>query len=110
MAVLEKNVGALPVTIGEHYDFALVTAAEWRALARGCALDEEQIIGMLTDMARALPDAVAAAHGQARADGLSELVLGPLAQRLIVHASQRLASLTAPGSRASGPVRRRARH
>ena len=54
------------------------------------------IIGMLTNMARALPDAVAAAHAQARADGLSELVLGPLAERLIAHASERLASLTAP--------------
>ena len=93
--------------IGEHYDFALVTQADWRALARSCALDEEQVIGMLTDVARALPDAVAAAHAQARADGLSESVLGPLAQRLIAHASERLLGLTAP--RSSGHVRRRAR-
>lgn len=93
--------------IGEHYDFARVTAADWRALARSCALDEERTIGMLTDMARALPDVVSAAHAQARTDGLSEQVLGPLAQRLIVHARQRLASLTA--SRSRGPVRRRTR-
>jgi serine/threonine-protein kinase HipA len=96
--------------IGEHYDFARVTPADWRALAQSCALDEESIIGMLTNMARALPDAAAAAHAQALADGLSELVLGPLVQRLIAHASERLASLTAPRSTASGPVRRRARH
>jgi serine/threonine-protein kinase HipA len=87
----------LAMKIGDHYDFALVTPADWRALARSSALDEEQILGMLTDMARALPDAVVAAHAQARAEGLSELVLGPLAQRLIAHASERLAS--------SGPVR-----
>lgn len=93
--------------IGDRYDFALVTPADWRALARSCALDEERIIGMLTDMARALPDVISAAHAQARTDGLSERILGPLAQRLIVHAGERLASVTA--ARASGPVRRRAR-
>jgi hypothetical protein len=82
--------------IGDHYDFARVTPADWRTLASSCALDEDQIIGMLTDMARALPDVVsaAAAHAQARTDGLSEQVLGPLAQRLIVHAGERVASIT----------------
>jgi serine/threonine-protein kinase HipA len=93
--------------IGDHYDFALVTLSDWRTLARSCALDEEQIIGMLTDMARALPDVISAAHAQARTDGLSERVLGPLAQRLIAHGSERLALITA--ARSSGPVRRRAR-
>jgi serine/threonine-protein kinase HipA len=93
--------------IGDHYDFALVALADWRTLARCCALDEEQIIGMLTDMARALPDVVSAAHAQARTDGLSEGILGPLAQRLIGHAGERLASIT--GTRSGGPVRSRAR-
>ncbi|MGH8291620.1 MAG: type II toxin-antitoxin system HipA family toxin [Steroidobacteraceae bacterium] len=93
--------------IGDHYEFALVTPADWRTLARSCALDEEQIIGMLTDMARALPDVVSAAHAQARTDGLSERVLGPLAQRLIAHAGARLATITA--TRSSGTVRRRGR-
>ncbi len=93
--------------IGDHYDFALVTAADWRTLARSCALDEDRIIGMLTDMARALPDVVSAAHAQARTDGLTERVLGPLAQLLIAHARERLASITATRSR--GPLRRRAR-
>jgi serine/threonine-protein kinase HipA len=93
--------------IGDHYDFVLVTAADWRALARSCAVDEERIVGMLNDMARALPDVVSAAHAQARIDGLSDQVLGPLAQRLIAHAAERLASLTA--NRSSGSVRRRAR-
>ena len=93
--------------IGDHYDFALVTPADWHAVARSCAVDEERVIGMLTDMARALPDVVSAAHAQARIDGLSERILGPLAQRLIAHASERLASITA--TRRSDPVRRRAR-
>lgn len=91
--------------IGDHYDFALVTPADWRALARSCALDEERIIGMLTDMARALPDVVSAAHAQARRDGLSEQALGPLAHRLITHAGERLASITA--TRSSARVRRK---
>jgi serine/threonine-protein kinase HipA len=97
----------LAMKIGDHYDFARVTPADWRALARSCAFDEEQIIGTLIDMARTLPDAVSAAHAQSRADGLSERVLGPLAQRLITHAGERLASLTA--ARSSGAVRRRVR-
>lgn len=97
----------LAMKIGDHYDFTLVTPADWRALARSCAFGEERIIGMLTDMARALPDVVSAAHTQARTDGLSEQVLGPLAKRLIAHASARLASITA--SRSGGSVRRRGR-
>jgi serine/threonine-protein kinase HipA len=97
----------LAMKIGDHYDFALVTPADWRTLARNCALDEERIIGMLTDMARALPDVVSAAHSQARTDGLSGRVLGQLARRLIAHAGERLASITAV--RSSGRVRRMAR-
>ena len=97
----------LAMKIGDHYDFALVTPTDWRTLARSCALDEDHIIGMLTDMARALPDVVSAAHAQARTDGLSERVLAPLAQRLIAHATDRLASITAIRSRAA--VGRKAR-
>jgi serine/threonine-protein kinase HipA len=93
--------------IGDHYDIALVTSTDWRTLARSCAFDEERIIALLTDMARTLPDVVSAAHAQARNDGLSEQVLGPLAQLLIDHARERLASIT--GTRSSRPVRRRAR-
>ncbi|MHB8814165.1 MAG: type II toxin-antitoxin system HipA family toxin [Steroidobacteraceae bacterium] len=97
----------LAMKIGDHYEFALVTPADWRTLARSCALDEERVIGMLTDMARALPDVVSAAHAQARTDGLSERVLGPLTHCLIAHARERLTSITT--TRSSGPVRRRAR-
>jgi serine/threonine-protein kinase HipA len=85
--------------IGDHYDIALVTRDDWRSVARSCALDESQVIGMLTEMARALPDAVSAAHAQARIDGLSKPVLRPLAERLIAHAGERLASITTTRSR-----------
>ena len=97
----------VPMKIGDHYDVDLVTSTDWRTLARKCAFDEGRIISLLTDMARALPDVVSAAHAQARRDGLSEQVLGPLAERLIAHARERLASIT--GARSSGPTRRRAR-
>jgi serine/threonine-protein kinase HipA len=93
--------------IGDHYDIARVRLADWQNLARSCALNEEQVIGMLTDMARALPEVVSAAHAKARTDGLSERVVGPLAERLISHAGERLASLTP--ARSSGAVRRKVR-
>lgn len=103
----EQIAQRLAMKIGDHYEFALVTSGDWRTLARSCALDEQQIIGMVIDMARALLVAVSAAHAQARTDGLSEQVFEPLAQRLIAHPSKRLASITAASS--GGRRRRRAR-
>jgi hypothetical protein len=91
--------------IGEHYDIARVTPSDWRHLARSCSVDEEQVIGMLTDMARVLPDVVSAAHARARADGLSKQALVPLADHLIAHAGARLESITAV--RSSSRVRRK---
>lgn len=91
--------------IGDHYDIARVSLTDWQNLARNCALNEEQVISMLTQMARALPDLVSAAHIQARTDGLSQKVIGDLAERLIAHAGERLAALTA--RRSSGAVRRK---
>jgi serine/threonine-protein kinase HipA len=93
--------------IGEHYDIARVTPSDWRHLARSCAVDEEQVIDMLTEMARVLPDVVSASHARARADGLSKQVLVPLADRLIAHVGERLESITAV--RSSGRVRRKPR-
>ena len=92
--------------IGDHYDIARVPPTDWRNLARKCALDEAQVLEMLTNMARALPDAVSDAHAQARKEGLSQQILRPLAKRLIAHAGERLESVTA--TRSSGP-RRKAR-
>jgi serine/threonine-protein kinase HipA len=102
--LIEQRVA---MKIGDHHDIALVTPDDWRTVARRCALNEDQIIGTLTEMARALPDVVSAAHAQAHTDGLSERVLEPLARRLIAHAKERLASITA--IRSSGPLRRRSR-
>ena len=95
----------LSMKIGDHYEIARVSLTDWQTLARNCALEEERVISTLTEMARALPDVISAAHTQALTDGLSAKVLAPLVVRLIAHAGERLASLTVPG--ASGAVRRR---
>jgi serine/threonine-protein kinase HipA len=90
--------------IGDHYDIARIGAADWRKLARQCALEEERVLTMIDEMARALPDHVSAAREQAIADGLSRNIVIPLAKQLVVHAGERLAAVglsarTAPSSR-----------
>jgi len=90
--------------IGEHYDMGRVSVADWQSLARSCALEEDRVVSMLTDMAQALPDVIAGAHTQTRTEGLSEEVVGALAEQLIANAGERLASLRAP--RSTGGARR----
>ncbi len=79
--------------IGDQYDIARVGLADWRKLARACAVEEDRVLALLTDVARALPDHISAAREQAIADGLSEKVVAPLARQLIRHAKERLASI-----------------
>jgi len=93
--------------IGDHYDMERVGLTDWQDVARSCALNEEAVISMLTQMARDLPDAVVGARTQARTDRLSGKVVGSLAEQLIANAGKRLATLTAP--RSSGSVRNKRR-
>jgi hypothetical protein len=79
---------------------------DWRSIARACAVQEEDLIGMIAEMARALPDEISAAHSQALIDGLAESIVAPLAHRLIQHAKERLASITTP---TKGALTRRTR-
>jgi serine/threonine-protein kinase HipA len=88
----------LSMKIGEHYDMGRVSVADWRNLARSCAFEEDRVLGVLTHMARALPDVIADAHAQAHTQGLSEEVVGPLAEQLIANAGKRLAWLNASRS------------
>lgn len=81
--------------IGDHYDIWRVGIADWRKLARTCRIEEERVLNMLTDMAKALPDAISAAREQALIEGLSESIIAPLAQQLIGHVGERLATITA---------------
>jgi serine/threonine-protein kinase HipA len=81
--------------IGDYHDIWRVGIADWRKLARTCTIEEERVLTMLTDMAEALPDEISAAREQALIDGLSESIIAPLAQQLIGHVGERLATITA---------------
>jgi serine/threonine-protein kinase HipA len=89
----------LAMKIGEHYDIARVSLEDWQKTARACAVEEERIIAMITEMAKAIPDEISAARDQALVDGLSEDKIAPLARQLIQHAHERLASITTWPSR-----------
>jgi serine/threonine-protein kinase HipA len=80
--------------IGDHYDIWRIGIADWRELARACTIDEERVLTMLTDMAKVLPDEISAAREQALIEGLSERIIAPLAQQLISHVGERLATIT----------------
>jgi hypothetical protein len=67
---------------------------DWQKIARECAVEEEGVIAMISEMAKAIPDEISAARDQALVDGLSEDTVAPLARQLIRHAHERLASIT----------------
>ncbi|TLY79829.1 MAG: type II toxin-antitoxin system HipA family toxin [Gammaproteobacteria bacterium] len=94
--------------IGDYYDIWRVGITDWRKLARACAIEEERVLIMLTDMAKALPDEISAARDQALSEGLSESIIAPLAQQLIGHVAERLATITA-GTSSRSSARRKAR-
>ena len=89
--------------IGDHYDISRVGIPDWRKLARTCTVEEERVLSMLTDMGKALPDAISAAREQALIEGLSESIIAPLAQQLIGHVGERLATITAVTASRSPP-------
>jgi serine/threonine-protein kinase HipA len=98
----------LAMKIGEHYDLALVDAADWRQLARTCALEEDHVLTVIREMAQVMPDHISAARARAIKDGLSADVIDPLAQLLTRRSRACLGKITSPGS--SGRRRRNARH
>ena len=81
--------------MGEHYDIARVGLEDWQKIARACAVEEEGVIAMISEMAKAIPDEISAARDQALVDGLSEDTVASLARKLIRHAHERLASIAA---------------
>jgi len=91
--------------IGEHYDIRLIDAADWRKLARACALEEDRVLAAIKTMASGLPDHISAVSSQALAEGLPAGVIAPLAQHLTAHARTCLAKITQ--SRSPGSPRRR---
>jgi len=100
----------LSMKIGDSYDIRRVGLADWRKLARDCMIEEERVLTMLTGMAKALPDEISAARDQALIEGLSETIIAPLAQQLIKHVGERLATITpVRSSRSPVPVKARRR-
>jgi serine/threonine-protein kinase HipA len=95
--------------IGDHYEIPLVNAVDWRKLARACSMEEDHVIGMVMQTARALPDAVSDARAQALSDGLSDRVVSVLARQLTAHAHERLAAVTSVSSNTSRHRRSRRR-
>jgi serine/threonine-protein kinase HipA len=93
--------------IGDHYDIWRVATADWRKLARASKVEEDHVLTMLMDMAKALPDEISAAREQARIEGLSEGIIVPLAQQLIEHVADRLATITADTSLTRKPSSQR---
>lgn len=104
--LIEQRVA---MKIGDHYDIWRIGIDDWRKLARASMIDEERVLTLLTDMAKALPDEISAARERALMEGLSENIIAPLAQQLIDHVGERLGTITGVKfSRrpASGKVRR----
>ncbi len=81
--------------IGDHYDIGRVRIADWRKLARACAVEEDRVIDMLADIARALPDHISGARDQAVRDGLDKAIVTRLAKLLIEHVKERSSVLGA---------------
>jgi len=79
----------LSMKIGQHYDIALVSLADWRKLAATCAVPEEQLVELLNETARALPDCISEARDRAVKDGLKKSLVAPLAKQLVAHVSER---------------------
>jgi serine/threonine-protein kinase HipA len=93
--LIEQRVA---MKIGDHHEIRRVGIADWRKLARDCSIEEEHVLTMLTGMAKALPDEISAAREQALVEGLSASIIAPLAQRLITHVGERLATIAAVAS------------
>jgi serine/threonine-protein kinase HipA len=90
----EQLAQNLAMKIGEHHAVAQIGLEDWRTLAKDCKLDEEQVVGWLSEMGEALPDHVSAAREQALLDGLNAEVIESLSEQLLAHVQTRLATIT----------------
>jgi serine/threonine-protein kinase HipA len=97
----------LSMKIGDHHEIRRVGIADWRKLARDCTIEEERVLDLLADMANALPDEISAAREQALTEGLSEIIIAPLAQQLISHVGERLATIRPDRSSRSAAMKAR---
>lgn len=61
----------LAMKVGRHYEVARICREDWCSLARGCRLDEEEVLAQLRELASALPDAICDAARAALEQGLN---------------------------------------
>jgi hypothetical protein len=81
--------------IGDHYDISLIDIEDWNKLARACAVETEHLRELLNTMTSDLPDAISAARDHALSDGLARDIVLPLAEKLLDHVRDRVASISA---------------
>jgi serine/threonine-protein kinase HipA len=90
--LIEQRVA---MKIGDHYDISLIDIEDWNKLARACAVETEHLRELLNTMTSDLPDAISAARDHALSDGLARDIVLPLAEKLLDHVRDRVASISA---------------
>ncbi len=84
----------LAMKIGPHYQIGRIGIADWHEAARAAGIGHEQIVSMLMEMAKKLPDHISDARDQAIADGLGAAVIHPLGKLLHEHVEKRLSAIS----------------
>jgi len=90
---------AVAMKIGEHHRIARIGREDWQKVALTCAIPADTLIDMIMEMAGSFPSAIESAHSQAIFDGLADNVIAPLAQQLMQHVHERIASIKSVGAK-----------
>jgi len=91
---LGKNINRLAMKVGDHYEIPRIGLSEWRAMAKACKLNEDQVVTWLHELGEALPQHVSDASAQALLEGLDAKIIEPLRESIINHIAERRASIT----------------
>jgi serine/threonine-protein kinase HipA len=91
---LGKNSDRLAMKVGDFYEIPRIGLPEWRAMAKACKLDEDQVVAWLHELGEALPQYVSDASKRALIEGLAPNIIEPLRDALLNHIQERHASIT----------------
>jgi serine/threonine-protein kinase HipA len=78
----------LAMKVGGEYKLSLVGLRQWQKFGRETRVAADELVELLTSMARQLPDAVSAARARAREEGLDEAIIERLATQLVQRAGE----------------------
>ena len=78
----------LAMKIGDEYKLSDTALRQWQKCARELREDPDELVEMLTQMAKQLPDEVNAARTRALDEGLDEAFVESLAVQLIARAHE----------------------